>query len=235
MAEEPPNWQTYEAPNGGAPEDPKPISLYPPGVTPRPVYHAPAGQRWGRQRAGRWAGGLLTAGVFVIGGAGFAIWNAVDTSTDDSSTISDDPLAQPDIVIPEIEVGAGTPGTVDLLTKAGIAELNAALREATGSTRVLEVAIVRNSAFVTVPDKNAPGGARIYQWDGTLTSLAESVSPRKPFDFTKVRGDVLARLCGDAAATCTVVVGRPLAGDRAWLTVVGSGGPKRTDLDGNPV
>ena len=236
MADEPPNWQNYPAPSdeppagqpAEAPAGTPPISLYPPGGS-FPAYHAPTERRRVRRRIGA----LLTTGAIVVGGAGFAVWTAVDAMRgDDQPATSTHTVTESEV---DVDVEVNSSGATNLLTAAGIADLNAALRAETGSTRVFEVAIFRNTAVVTVPDQDAPDGARVYQWDGTLTALAESMSVRKPFDFTKVKGDVLARLCGDSSEQCTVVVGRPLGGDRAWLTVVGSEGPKRTDLSGNPV
>lgn len=233
MADQPPNWPTYQPRHDdthGVGPTPTPTSPYSNAGT-FTTYNAPAERRRVRRRIGL----LLAGATVVVGGAGAGVWAVVEAVTDSdrpTTTTTTRTVTESEV---EVEVEVSGSGTVELFTTAGVADLAAALREETGSTRVFEVAMFRSTAVVTVPDKDAPDGARVYQWDGTLTSLTESMSVRKPFDFTEVKGNVLARLCGGVLETCTVVVGRPFAGDRAWLTVVGSGGGKRTDLSGNPV
>ncbi|WP_182376772.1 hypothetical protein [Nocardioides sp. WS12] len=232
MADQPPNWQAYQPRHDdtrGVGPTPTPTSPYSNAGT-FTTYNAPAERRRVRRRIGL----LLAGAAVVVGGAGAGVWAVVE-AVNDSDRPTTTTTTTRTVTESEAEVQVSGSGTVELFTTAGVADLAAALREETGSTRVFEVAMFRNIAVVTVPDKDAPDGARVYQWDGTLTSLTESMSVRKPFDFTEVKGNVLARLCGGVLETCTVVIGRPFAGDRAWLTVVGSGGGKRTDLSGNPV
>jgi hypothetical protein len=229
MADQPPNWDTYQPRR----DDTRSVGPTPPPTSPYAsggtfaTYDAPAEQRRVRRRIGV----LLAGAAVVVGGAGVGVWAVVEAATDDSPSTS----TTRTVTDTEVKVEVNGSGSVNLFTTAGTADLASALREERGSTQVLEVVLFHHNAVVTVADKDAPGGARIYQWDGDLTAVSESVAVRKPFDLLDLEGDVLADLCGDDPNQCTVVAGRPLPGDDgAWLTVVGSGGPQRTDLRGNP-
>lgn len=133
------------------------------------------------------------------------------------------------------EVDSASSADVQRFTTAGIARLVAALRAETGSPRVLEAILFPTTAVLVVPvDAGAP---QRYEWDGErLHHAGPGASFRRPFDLGAVDGDLLGRLCGDPTQACTVIAGRPLAGqDRAWLTVTGADGVRRTDLRGEAV
>ena len=165
--------------------------------------------------------GALLAGAVVLLLAGGATWSLATRDPDPPGTTTRTVT----------EVDSDTRSDVQRFTAAGTARLVAALRAETGSAQVLEAILFPASAVLVVP---GPGGPQRWEWDGArLRHAGAGASLRAPFDRTGVDGDLLGRLCGDPARACTVVAGRPLAGDDgAWLTVTGAGGVRRTDLRG---
>lgn len=228
----PPEWRTYpldDEPDGADP--PRGTSPYPPAGTIA-TYDPTTEKRRVRRRAGLLLGGAAT----VLVGVGAGIWGVVAVATHhdgDTSTTHG---------VIDAEVSGSTTSTttttivggVDLFTEAGMTDLVAAVRAETGSTEALEVTMFPRWAVVTVPA--AGGRARVLKWDGTLTAVGPSHSPREPFDLRELEGSVLARLCGDNTTTCTVLASHPLTPGESWLTTTNGerAGILRTDLAGNP-
>jgi hypothetical protein len=174
--------------------------------------------------------GLLVAGVLVVlGGAGVGITALVVNALDDDGPTSTTTTTTTSRT--EIHVDGSGDGEVDLFSTAATRAMTEALVQETGSARVLEVILLQLQAVLTVPGED---GARTLLWDGTaLTEGGPGFSARKPFDVGELDGSVVARLCGDQPAGCTVIAGRPLPSDHgAWLTVAGPSGVRFTDLQG---
>lgn len=245
MPERPEDWKAYEPRDEAAGEeahaeargDSTPAAPYDSSGTFQ-TYDARKEKR--RRRRGR-------LGLLGIEGIGVVI-GVVATATAFVSTLDDDDFSEDggDTVVEidsEIDLEEGAAGP-DVFSDAGVADLAAALRQETGSTRVLEAVIYAGNAVVTVPGREPGDPARAYHWDGSLTDAGAVRPTREPFDLTRLDGDVLAELCegrpvgGGSADQCFVVAGRPAPGDGdAWLTVLGGGPgdvPLRTDLRGDP-
>lgn len=228
----PPEWRTYpldDEPDGADP--PREQSPYPPADR-FPVYDRATEKRRVRRRVGL----LLGSAAAVLVGVGAGVWGVVAVAThDDGDTSTTHGVIEADVSGSTTSTTTTTiSGGVDLFTEAGMTDLVAAVRAETGSTEALEVTMFPRWAVVTVPA--AGGRARVLKWDGTLTAVGPSSSPREPFDLRELEGSVLARLCGDDTTTCTVLAGRPLAPGESWLTITNGeqGAVQRTDLAGNP-
>lgn len=170
--------------------------------------------------ARRRTGVLLGAGLAVLL-AGGAAWSLATRDPEPPTTTSRTVT----------EVDSDSHADVQRFTSAGTDRLVAALRARTGSAQVLEAILFPGTAVLVVPGTDAP---QRWEWDGEhLRHAGDGASFREPFDLTRVDGDLLGRLCGDPTQACTVVAGRPLAGQgEAWLTVTGGDGVRRTDLRG---
>lgn len=229
----PPEWRTY--PLGDEPEDadePRGASPYPTAGT-FPIYDRTTEKRRVRRRVGL----LLGSAATVLVGIGAGIWGVVAVATDHDGDAS----TSTSVVVRDVEVSGSTTSTttttssgVDLFTEDGMADLVEAVRAETGSTEVLEVTMFPRWAVVTVAAEG--GRARLLKWNGTLTVVGPSASPRRPFDLRELEGSVLDRLCGDNTTTCTVMAGHPLTAGESWLTVTNGArdSVQRTDLAGNP-
>ncbi|WGX99175.1 hypothetical protein [Nocardioides sp. L-11A] len=206
-------WRRYDAPGGDA---------------DYPAYDPAAERRRVRRRAG-----VLVAGALVVlGGTGAGITALVVNALDgDSGTTRSTTTTTITTDRTEITTRGGG---ADLFTTEGTAAMVEALAKESGSTWAYEVVLFQGNAVLTVP---GDGGPRTLLWDGvSMTAAAGGVSPRKPFDLADLDGAVLAPLCGNEPASCTVLAGRPLPGTGdAWLTVAGSGGVHLTDLAGKAV
>lgn len=229
----PPEWRTYplgDEPDGA--DQPRAASPYPPAGT-FPVYDRATEKRRVRRRVGLLLGSVAT----VLVGVGAGVWGVVAVVTgDDGQTTTQTTLPLRDV---KIETSTSTTTTttssgVDLFTDDGMADLVAAVQAETGSAEALEVTMFPRWAVVTVPARG--GSARLLMWNGTLTALGPTSSPRDPFDLRELEGRVLAQLCGDNTTTCTVIAGRPRAAGEGWLMITNGArdGVQRTDLAGNP-
>lgn len=195
-----------------------------PGRPDPPSPEEPTWARYDEPAPARRRTGALLGGAVVLLLAGAATWSlaARDPDPPDSTSRT------------VTEIDSDTRSEVARFTTAGTDRLVAALRAETGSAQVLEAILFPTSAVLVVPGQ---GGPQRWEWDGSrLRQAGAGASFRAPFDLTGVDGDLLGRLCGDPTRACTVVAGRPLAGDEgAWLTVTGGDGVRRTDLRGRDV
>ncbi|MDQ6525272.1 hypothetical protein RB608_16745 [Nocardioides sp. LHD-245] len=211
-------WRAYDA------------SPYPgEGRSAYPAYPAydPATER---RRVRRRVGVLVIGALVVLGGTGAGIAALVANALDGDSGTTTSTTTTTTTTRTEITT---RDGGADLFTTEGTAAMVEALAKESGSTWAYEVVLFQGNAVLTVPGDDGP---RTLLWDGvSMTAAAGGFSSRKPFDLADLDGAVLAPLCGNEPASCTVLAGRPLpgAGD-AWLTVAGTGGVRLTDLAGKP-
>lgn len=217
-------WRPYDAPAAGTP--PPPPTHHPYGGATYPRYDAAGERRRIRTRIGLLVGGVL----LVLGGAGVGITVLVAGALDDDDSASSTTTTT--TTHTEVHVDSSGNGDVDLFTTTATRAMTEALVKETGSPRVLEVILLQVQAVLTVPGEDGP---RTLLWDGTtLTEGGPGFSARKPFDVGDLDGAVVARLCGEKPAGCTVIAGRPLPSDNgAWLTVAGPSGVRFADLQGD--
>jgi hypothetical protein len=119
-----------------------------------------------------------------------------------------------------------TPGTPDVISTEGLADLTAAIEEETGSTEAFRVVLYPEYAVVTVPADPTSKRALSYYWNGSLGEASKGTeSSGKRFDMADIDADVLTKLIGQArrivegATTSYVVVSPPFVeGQEDWIS-----------------
>ncbi|WP_182378392.1 hypothetical protein [Nocardioides sp. WS12] len=135
-----------------------------------------------------------------------------------------------------------------IATPQGLADLRAALTDATGATRVLMLRTYGvDEAQVTVPPAEPGDLAEVWRWDGEVLEkwMGETVRDRLAFDLTQVDAGVLVAVDEEARrrsdgriSDSRITVTRPADAGGSWLQAhvdeVDRGGVTLwSDLDGS--
>ena len=121
-----------------------------------------------------------------------------------------------------------TPGKADVISEEGIADLTAAIKEETGSSKVFTVVLYPEYAVVNAPVDSNSKRYVSYYWDGNLreSSKGSNVYDGR-FDMTDIEADVVIKLLGDArklveGATSNYVLVSPPGPDGAAISAYAS-------------
>lgn len=175
-----PSWRRYEQPSADEVEresrglDGRPLEPSDPAPAPAPAARKVAGRRWVA---------FGTAAAVVGGGAVFAL-------TREGGLLEPAPEPYPREERYE-----------EIMTADALAEIEAALEAATGSTQVLTVRIHGvDDVNITVAPEEAGGLAGMWLWDGqTLENLsAGPIGDELPFELSEIEPAVLVALDEEA-------------------------------------
>lgn len=138
--------------------------------------------------AGRVVGAAMLVAVLAAGGVALAAFPGDgiggDGTSDSGTTAAADPTAS-----------ASAPGTPDVLSEAGFADLVDAIRKHTGSTEAFDATLYGSYGSVTVPEDRTSRRERRLYWDGELhddDSVGTASGGR--VDLADVDGATLVRL-----------------------------------------
>jgi len=130
---------------------------------------------------------------------------------------------------------AAEPPRIDAFSTESRQAMLAALRDATGSTQVIDAVMFPEQIIVNVLGPDPDGPRHMYTWNGELAFFDETEAYGRSFDLARLAVD-FHTLCPADLDDCVAEVKRPYDDSESWVSVTDMGTYQRRgyDLAGNP-